>query len=413
MGALMPSNSHLIGRQPILNRNEEVVAYELLFRSAGSNNEANVTDASHASASVIINTLSGFGLDHILGPHLGFINLELDLLMSDSISILPKERVVLELLETLQVTPELIERCRFLKEEGFILALDDHEYDPVYTELYEIVDIIKVDLFVSPLDKLSEMIERFRKYPIKLLAEKVETRDEYLRCRDMGFEYFQGYYFAKPSVMEKKRFDDSGANLLKLMRLLSEDADIEKVEQAFRESPGLTYKLLMLVNSVSLGLRMKIQNVRHAVSALGRQQIKRWVQLALFAADGDSGLENPLVEMAAVRAAFMEQLAANLPELRGNIEATEQAFMTGILSLLERIYDIRMEEIIVNLDLSDDVKNALTDRIGIFGKLLSLSELFEQLDFKEATIQFEELGLSQEVVMAAQVKAYNWRGGMR
>jgi len=409
----MPSNSHLIGRQPILNRNEEVVAYELLFRSAEFDNAANVTDASHASASVIINTLSGFGLDHILGPHLGFINLELDLLMSDSISILPKERVVLELLETLQVTPELIERCRFLKEEGFILALDDHEYDPIYAELYEIVDIIKVDLFVSPLDKLAEMIERFRKYPIKLLAEKVETRDEYLRCRDMGFEYFQGYYFAKPSVMEKKRFDDSGTNLLKLMRLLSEDAEINKVEQAFKESPGLTYKLLMLVNSVSLGLRMKIQNVRHAVSALGRQQIKRWVQLALFASDGDTGLENPLVEMAAVRAAFMEHLAANLPELRGNIESTDQAFMTGILSLLERIYDIKMEEIIVNLDLSDDVKGALTDRSGIFGKLLSLSELFEQLDFKEATIQFEELGLSQEVVMAAQVKAYNWRGGMR
>ena len=409
----MPHNSHLIGRQPILNRNEEVVAYELLFRSAGSNNAANVTDASHASASVIINTLSGFGLDHILGPHLGFINLELDLLMSDSISILPKERVVLELLETLQVTPELIERCRFLKEEGFILALDDHEYDPVYTELYEIVDIIKVDLFVSPLDKLAGMVERFRKYPIKLLAEKVETRDEYLRCRDMGFEYFQGYYFAKPSVMEKKRFDDSGANLLKLMRLLSEDADIEKVEQAFRESPGLTYKLLMLVNSVSLGLRMKIQNVRHAVSALGRQQIKRWVQLALFAADGDSGLENPLVEMAAVRAAFIEQLAANLPELRGNTDATDQAFMTGILSLLERIYDIKMEEIIVNLDLSDEVKGALTDHSGIFGKLLSLAELFEQLDFKEATIQFEDMGLTQEMVMTAQVKAYNWRGGMR
>lgn len=409
----MPNKSNLIGRQPILNRNEEVVAYELLFRSASSQNAANVTDASHASASVIINTLSGFGLDHILGPHLGFINLELDLLMSDSIQILPKDRVVLELLETLEVTPELIERCRLLKEDGFVLALDDHEYDPVYNELYDIVSIIKVDLFQSPLERLSEMVERFQKYPVKLLAEKVETRDEYLRCRDMGFDYFQGYYFAKPSVMEKKRFDDSGANLLKLMRLLSEDAEIDKIEQAFRESPGLTYKLLMLVNSVSLGLRMKIQNVRHAVSTLGRQQIKRWVQLALFAAEGEAGLENPLVEMAAVRAAFMEQLASNLPELRGNIDATDQAFMTGILSLLERIYNIEISEIIANLNLSDDIRGALTEKSGIYGDLLNLAELFEQLEFREATAKFEEMGLSQDIVMAAQVKAYNWRGGMR
>lgn len=409
----MPNSSHLIGRQPILNRNEEIVAYELLFRSAGSNNAADFSDASQASASVIINTLSAFGLDHILGPHLGFVNLDLELLMSDSIQILPKERVVLELLETLQVTPELVERCRQLKDEGFILALDDHEFDQDYAELYDIVGIIKVDLFQSPIDSLAKMVEKFRKYPVKLLAEKVETREEYLRCRDMGFEYFQGYYFAKPSVMEKKRFDDSGTSLLKLMRLLSEDAEIGKIEQAFRDSPGLTYKLLMLVNSVSLGVRMKINNVRHAVATLGRQQIKRWVQLALFASEGEAGLENPLVEMAAVRAAFMEHLAEYIPDLRGNVDAADQAFMTGILSLLENIYNVKTTEIVANLNLSDEIGGALTNRAGKFGKLLSLAELFENLEFKEATAQFEALGLTQEMVMTAQVKAYNWRGEMR
>jgi len=406
------STNYLIGRQPILNRNEEIVAYELLFRSPGSRDAAAVLDASQASASVIINTLSSFGLETILGPHRGFINLELELLMSDSITILPRDRVVLELLETLQVTPELIDRCRALKEDGFTLALDDHEFDPAYEELYSIVDIVKVDLFQSPIERLAEMVERFAPYPIQLLAEKVETRDEYLRCRDMGFELFQGYYFAKPSVMEKKRFDDSGANLLKLMRLLNEDAEIDSIENAFRESPGLTYKLLLLVNSVSLGMRMKIQNVRHAVATLGRQQIRRWVQLALFATDEGSGLENPLVEMAAVRAAFMEQLAARLPQFSGKQEAVDQAFMTGILSLLETIYAITMEEVIATLQLTDEVKGALAERSGIYGRLLHLAELVERMEFREAALSFEGLGLSQDEVMAAQVKAYNWRGDM-
>ena len=408
----MQDEQYLIGRQPILNRNEEVVAYELLFRSAASRGTASVLDASQATASVIVNALTGFGLEQILGGHKGFINMELDMLMSDSINILPKDHVVLELLETLQVTPELVERCRLLKEEGFVLALDDHEYDPVYNELYEIVEIIKVDLMLSPVERLVAMIDRFSPYPLRLLAEKVETREQYLSCRDMGFELFQGYYFAKPSLLEKKRFDDAGAHLLKLMRLMTEDAETDDIEHAFRQSPGLTYKLLLLVNSVSLGGRVKVQNVRHAIATLGRQQIKRWVQLCLFASSDASGLENPLVEMAAVRAAFMEQLALRLPQLQGKPEAPDQAFMTGILSLLETIYAISIDEVIASLHLTEEVGEALTGRGGIFGKLLHLAELVERMEFREAADQFEELGLSQEEILAAQMKAYSWRAGM-
>ena len=408
----MQEEHYLIGRQPILDGTEMVVAYELLFRSAASPGSASVRDASFATASVIVNALSGFGLEQILGGLRGFINLELEMLMSDSIGLLPREHVVLELLETLQVTPELVERCRLLKEDGFTLALDDHEFDPVYTELYSIVDIIKVDLMASSLERVEQMIERFAPFPVKLLAEKVETRKQFLDCRDMGFELFQGYYFAKPSVMEKKRFDDAGAHLLKLMRLLMEDADTDEIEHAFRQSPGLTYKLLLLVNSVSLGVRVKVQNVRHAIATLGRQQIKRWVQLCLFATGEAVNLENPLVEMAAVRAAFMEQLALRLPCFKGSSEAAEQAFMTGILSLLETIYTISVDEVVTSLHLSDDVRDALTVKTGIYGRLLHLTELVERMEFLEASNLFQELGLSDDDVLAAQMKAYSWRSGL-
>ena len=403
---------YLIGRQPILNRDEQICAYELLFRSAQSLTTANVSDASQATASVILNTMAGFGIQQILGKHRGFINLELEILMSDSLELLPKEMVVLELLETLEVTPELIERCRELKQAGFVLALDDHEFSPAYEELYQLVEIVKVDLMATPVDSLGPVIEQYRGYPFKLLAEKVESKQEFLQCLDLGFDYFQGYYFAKPAVIEKKKIDEGGAALLRLMRQLMDDAEMEEIEKTFRSSPGLTYKLLLLVNSVSFAGLQKIQTVRHAISMLGRAQIKRWVQLALFASDGSHALENPLVDMAAVRGGFMEQLALICPALRGNKEAPDQAFMTGILSLLESIYDIPMDQIAAELNLSDEVQQALLSRDGTLGRFLALAEALEQADFVSAATVLGELSIPYSAVMNAQVKAYGWQQGM-
>lgn len=404
--------NYLIGRQPILNRDQQICAYELLFRSAQSRDAAAVSDASQATASVILNTLSGFGVQQILGKHQGFINLEFDILMSDSLELLPKERVVLELLETLEVTPVLVERCRELKANGFTLALDDHQFSSRYEELYQLVDIVKVDLFVTPVASLDTVLEQYRGYPFKLLAEKVETRDEFLSCLDLGFDYFQGYYFAKPALVEKRKIDEGGAALLRLMRQLTDDAEIEVLETTFRSNPGLTYKLLLLVNSVSFSGLQKIQTVRHAISMLGRSQIKRWVQLALFATDSSHTLDNPLVEMAAVRGSLMEQMAAACPRLRGAKEAPEQAFMTGILSLLEAIYDIPTQQIADELNLSDEVQQALVSRDGIYGSLLDLVEALEQVDFVKVSQLLGTLSIPYGTAMQAQIKAFDWQTGM-
>jgi EAL and modified HD-GYP domain-containing signal transduction protein len=315
---------YLIGRQPILNRNEAIVAYELLFRSAGSLH-AVVNDASQATASVIVNTLTGFGIADILGEHKGFINLGKQLLMDDSLNLLPKEHVGIELLETIKVTPKLIDRCRFLKANGFTLALDDHKYSEDFHELYQIVDIVKVDLVQTQAVNLSEMISQFRRYPIQLIAEKVETQEEFRSCINLGFDMFQGYYFAKPSIIEKKRLDESSSTMLKLIRLLSDDADLVELEKTIRGSAGLTYKLLILVNSVSIGSRNRIETIRHAITLIGRQQIQRWVQLALFAGNDNLGLENPLVDMAAVRASIMENLARHHRTLKTHHNSYEKA----------------------------------------------------------------------------------------
>lgn len=401
------SPTYLLGRQPILDRNEEVVGFELLFRSVGSRDRAEFSDASFASSHVILHTLSAFGLEKVLGGHSGFFNVTHDVLESDAIDLLPKQPIVLELLESVKITPDLVRRCAELKERGFTFALDDHQFDIMYQEMYGIAEIVKIDLLQSTVADVQEMVTKFRPYPVKLLAEKVESRQDFLRCLDLGFEFFQGYYFAKPSLLEKKRVDESVSILLKLMRLLLEDARIDEIEQTFRRSPGLTYKLLLLVNSVSIGMRTKINSIRHALVILGRRQVQRWVQLSLFASDNHSGI-SPLMEMAAVRGGFMEQLARRHPVLSGDSKAGDRAFMAGILSLMEKIYDMSIHDVVTELNLSDEVREALVSRMGLLGSLLKLAEAVDDTYSVATAEQLEELGVSHEDVLTAQVDAYQW-----
>lgn len=304
-------NNDLIGRQQILNRTGEVIAYELLFRSADSRTRAEFSDVTHASASVILNTLSGFGLEQIIGKSRAFINLDIKMLMGDTIELLPKSRVVLEILESAKISPELIQRCSKLKESGFSIALDDHSFNPKYKELYQIVDIIKIDLIQTPIESLDEMVSHFRNFPVKLLAEKVETLEVYQKCYHHGFDFFQGYYLAKPTLMEKQRIEGTDSTLLKLAYQLLIDSEIDEIERIFRTSPGLTYKLFHLANSISLGFRNQIETVRHAITLLGRIRLKRWVKLELFVSDKNQGMENPLFDLPGSR------YAVELAELFG------------------------------------------------------------------------------------------------
>jgi len=401
-----------MGRQTILNGLEEVVAYELLFRSPQSTSSAVILNSSQATSSVILNVLSHFGVREILGDYRGFINVDADMLMNEALELLPADMIGLELLEDVIITPDIIARCRKLKADGFVLALDDHRYDPAYEELYAgVIDIVKIDLIATPLDELYRDVEQLRRYPVKLLAEKVDSRHVYLRCRRMGFELFQGYFFARPSLMQKSRMENSAGTFFKLMKQLSADAEIYEIEQTFKQSPALTYKLLLLVNSVSCSTREKIRTVLHAITQIGLEHLHRWVQLAIFADDGGSGLNSALLDMAAVRAAFMEELARVKPlspRLLRHAQP-EQAFMVGILSMLKDIYDVDLKEIVAQLNLSDEIQDALLNRGGDLGTLLCLAEMMEQLELDEAAESLDKLGISIDTVIACQKKAYNWR----
>ncbi len=399
----------LIGRQPILDRDERITAYELLFRSPGED-RANVVDPVAATATVILGALSGFGVEQVLGEHQGFVNVDEKLLFDDALELLPRESVVLELLETIRPTEAVVQRCRQLRTRHWKLALDDHEYAPEYEPLYRLVDVVKIDLTVSPVETMGPALEQLRRYPLRLLAEKVETREQFQLCHGLGFDLFQGYYFARPATMKRRRIDESGTTLLELLRLLMEDADIQEIEATFRGSPGLTFKLLMLVNSVAVGSRQPIGTVRHAIAMLGRQQMRRWIQLALFGANGQHGLDDPLLDAAAVRATFMDQLARRHPTLGKVRDAPDEAFMVGILSLLDTLFEVAMEDLVASLHLSEKVATALLRREGSFGELLQFVERMERLEVDEALDQVRSLQMTREQVLEAQWNAFAWRG---
>lgn len=401
-----------MGRQPILNGLEEVVGYELLFRSPQSTSSAAIQNSSQATSSVILDLLSHFGVREILGIHRGFINVDADMLMNEALDLLPTDMIGLELLEDVAISPDIIDRCRKLKAKGFVLALDDHRYSPAYGELYAgIIDIVKIDLIATPLEELYKDVDQLRRYPVKLLAEKVDSRHVYLRCRRMGFELFQGYFFARPSLMQKSRMENSSATFFKLMQQLANDAEIDEIEETFKQSPALTYKLLLLVNSVACSTREKIRTVRHAITQVGFDHLTRWVQLSVFASDVGSGLNDALLEMAAVRAAFMEEMARFEPQSPRLLRYAQpdQAFMVGTLSMLKDIYDVDMKEIVTNLNLTDEIQDALINRGGDLGTLLCLAEMLELLQLDEMAESLEKLHISIDAVMSCQKKAYNWR----
>ncbi len=301
-------HDYFIGRQPILNINKEIIGFELLFRAAGHHQHAVYEDQTQAAASVINAMLSDFGLQNLLGDKCGFINITATMLGSEILELLPASQSVLELVESITLDETALLHCCALKALDFRIALDDHQYDPALADFYNLVDIVKIDLLATDHAKLPEIVANFKPYPVQLLAERVETFEIFELCRACGFTLFQGYFFERPAIISHKRIDSSGMAMMRLLQQLSRKSDINAIEEIFRENLELTYQLLKLVNSVMVGTRDRIKSLRHAIMLLGLIQLRRWVQLSLYAGKDDTEPDSPLLEMAAVRGRLMEQL---------------------------------------------------------------------------------------------------------
>lgn len=401
-----------LGRQPILDTEMEIVAYELLFRSSEKNSSDFVCQE-QACMNVIANSLVEFGFREVLGDKLGFINVTEEVLLSDLIELLPRDQIVIELLETANFTEEVLERCRQLKFKNYQIALDDHVYSPEHYKMYRTVDIIKIDILETPPEKLPVLAKKLKQYPIRLLAEKVETEEQFEKCLELGFDLFQGYFFAKPVVLNQRGVEPSKMAMLRLLGSLREEAEFDEIEEIFKTAPELSYNLLKLVNSVYIGLREKIRSLRHAIILIGLGKLRRWVQLAMYAGSDSRGGEHPLLEMAAVRGRFMECLVMERHSLPRGSDAVDAAFMTGMLSMLDALLGVPIEEVTQQLRLSDDIASALLKREGELGILLELTENLEQTKLDEVQALVDKIDITVSSLFAAQIDAYNWRAGIR
>lgn len=404
-----PVQELFLGRQPILDRKENLTAFELLFRS-GSQNGAVFDDDVSASATVINHAFSELGVDAVLGRHRGFINLSAPLLMSEVIELLPKDKVVLEILETVKMTPAIIERCKTLKGMGFTLALDDFiGHEDEYRDLFGIIDIVKVDVSAITTAVLESTTAALKHYKVQLLAEKVDRREQVDQCLALGYDLFQGYYFAKPSIIKGKRLGTGETALMRLLGLVLSDAENGEIEAAFKHSPDLSMQLLRLVNSVGGGMGGRVSSLRQAVVALGRSQLQRWLQLLMFSLGGAAGAEfpSPLLVLAATRGKLMELIAQELKP--GDRRYADHAFVTGILSLVSALLGMPLAEVLESLPLDAVVKGALLQREGRLGAMLSLVEALEESEMAPIQKALKPLPeLDHGDMLRLQVDAMAW-----
>lgn len=375
-----------IGRQPIFDRDLNVYAYELLFRS-GTQNHAGEFDGDQATSQVIVNAFIEIGLEQIVGPHLAFINLTRNFVTTAAPLPFPRDRVVLEVLEDIRPDAEVVAGVRNLAGQGYSLALDDFVFNEDLKPMIEHARFVKIDLMTLPRDQLAEHVRLLRGYDVKLLAEKIETQEEFEHCMRLGFDYFQGYFLSRPNIVQGTQLPPNRIAVLQLLAKLQDPrSDAADIETLISQDVALSYKLLRYINSAFFAFPKKIESLRQAVVYLGTQAIKTWVSLLVVAGLGNKPAE--LVTQAMQRAKMCELLAKTAKRSQ-----TEVYFTVGLFSLLEALMDAPLEKILESLPFTDDIRQALLNQEGAYGEALSCVIAYERGDFLRA--HFDRLAPSQ------------------
>lgn len=374
----------LIGRQPIFDHKRKMVAYELLFRGAGGVGE--LPQGTLASNQVILDALLQYGLPHVVGDCKAFINFTRDNLLEGTALLLPKDKVVIEVLESVEVDDVLVAAIQRLHNAGYTIALDDFAYHDRWRPLLPLTHIIKLDVLLDTPESLAHNLEKLRPYDVELLAEKVETEEQNQRYRELGCHYFQGYYFGRPKLVSGKRVDGTKhAALMLLAEINKSDLDFDRLCKIITRDVGLSYKLLRYINSAYFSLSSKVDSISHAVMLLGLLEVKRWASLiALSQASGNQG--DDLVRVALVRAKMCERLAK-----AANADDTEPYFLAGLMSILDRLLDMSMEDVLQGLPLTDKLLAALLRQEGDLGEALSCALSYERWDVDR--IKYKNLGI--------------------
>ncbi len=389
-----------IGRQAIYDKQLKVSAYELLSRSNSEYNEAFVGEhnANHATTIVVLNALTEIGLQQLVGKHPAFINLTYDFLISEGAIPELQNQLVLEILEDVEVTDELVIAVQKLSDSGYMIALDDFIYHEKMLPLVKIADIIKIDILQLDEQGLRNHIKKLRPFNVRLLAEKVETLEEYKLCKELGFDYFQGYFFCKPNIIEGQRAPANRITIINLLAQLQDpEVQIEKLEELISQDLALSYRLLKYINSAAFSLPRKVDSIHHAIVMLGLNTIRSLANLMLMSKFDDKPPE--LLVIAIIRARMCEGLALHVDK-----KMKDAFFTAGLFSMIDALMDSTMENVISQLPLSSDLKEALLEQKGIIGEALKCCIAFERADW--SNVQFQNLEESK--IQKAYFDAVVW-----
>lgn len=393
-----------LARQPIFNAALEVIAYEILFRS-GLENTFQHNDPNQASGSVLSDSFMNVGLDSITDNRLAFINFTRDLLLGGLAEMFPPDRIVVEILETVEPDEEVLAACKNLHGKGYFLALDDFQYQEAYAPIFPMISIIKVDFSLSDKTERAWLMESLgRRLGIRMLAEKIETYEEFLEAKALGYTYFQGYFFCRPLMIANQRIPESKIASLRLLQELHRPhVEIHQLEDIIKTDISMSYKLLRYVNSAFFGLRHEVHSLRQALSLLGLRNIKKWATLLSLARLGEE--KSPeLVCMSLIRARFAELLVAETHFAQQD----QDAFLVGMFSLLDALVDMPMDVVISDIPLAEDIKDALLGKENSLRAIRDLILAYERTDIKSFEHARSTIGIPPDRVPMLYLDSVEW-----
>lgn len=391
-------------RQPILDKEKKLFAYELLFRDSIDNIFPEI-DADEATTKMIEASNFNLGISEFTGNKPAFINFTLETLIQGYPETLTTEEVVVEILETVKPGKRLLAICKDLHEKGYTIALDDYIHQSVWQHFYPFISIIKIDWQDTSIATIKDVKVAIQDFPhIKLLAEKVETYEEYNQALALDFELFQGFFFAKPEMVKTKSLSPSQMAMAELLYETSKkDLDLASITSVFERDVTLSYKLLRYANSAIFKRRNEISTIKQALVTLGSEELKRFLGL-MFASNINPDKPSELINAAMVRAKFCELMASEIkPPIDNSI-----AFLTGLLSLIDAIVDEELASILSKLPLAQEIKDTLLTRKGPMAALIMLLEFIEHAEWSKTSAVMETLGLEKSDVIKSYNEAIAW-----
>lgn len=390
-----------IARQPIFDKDKQVYGYELLFRNSDINAYDSAIASEKATAMLLVNSYITFGIDHLVGDGRAFINFDDQLIRADIPQLLDPEKIIVEMLETSTFDSTFNRKIVELKEKGYTIAIDDYVEGMISKELMYLVDIIKVDFFKNSREEIKKIV---KKYPEKnLLAEKIETYEEFEWASNLDFRYFQGYFFSKPLMLKKKSMEAFINQYIQIVdELETVEPDFAKIAKIIQKDPPLAYKLLKLVNS-RLVSDNDITSIQHAVAMLGINAFKKWISLAMMQ-HVSAGKPSELFRTALIRTRFMELVA-----LESSLkDGTDELILIGILSLVDAMLDQDMEEILLSLPVSGIIKNTILGNFTKFLPPLEMIRQYEKGEFQGLRELSESIGFDIERLPDTYYDAVSW-----